>query len=45
LTPAEVDSVLGQMSGTYAVIDRLLYGTGMRLMDHVVDDAGRFQQL
>jgi integron integrase len=33
LTPAEVDALLGAMSGTYALIARLLYGTGMRLME------------
>lgn len=33
LTPAEVEAVLSRMSGTYALIARLLYGTGMRLME------------
>lgn len=33
LTRIEVDLLLAQMSGTYALIARLLYGTGMRLME------------
>lgn len=33
LTPGEVESVFQQMSGTHALIARLLYGTGMRLME------------
>lgn len=33
LTPQEVDLVLSQMTGVYAVFARLLYGTGMRLME------------
>lgn len=33
LTPAEVRAVLGGMEGTYALMGRLLYGTGMRLME------------
>ena len=33
LTRAEVDLLLAQMAGTHALIGRLLYGTGMRLME------------
>jgi len=33
LTSREIDLVLGQMKGVYALIARLLYGTGMRLME------------
>lgn len=33
LTLAEVESVLSHMSGTHGLIARLLYGTGMRLME------------
>ena len=33
LTRTEVDTVLAHMSGTYGLIARLLYGTGMRLME------------
>ncbi|GAB3554070.1 class 1 integron integrase IntI1 [Noviherbaspirillum agri] len=33
LTPAEVGAVLDRMSGTHALIARVLYGTGMRLME------------
>lgn len=33
LTPAEVRSVLDRMDGTYGLMGRLLYGTGMRLME------------
>jgi integrase len=33
LTPAEVEATLSQMSGTYALVARLLYRTGMRLME------------
>jgi integron integrase len=33
LTRAEVDLVLAHMAGTHALIARLLYGTGMRLME------------
>ncbi|HYD59503.1 MAG TPA: integron integrase [Noviherbaspirillum sp.] len=33
LTRAEVDLMLSQMSGTHALVARLLYGTGMRLME------------
>lgn len=33
LTPTEVESIFGHMSGTYVLIARLLYGTGMRLME------------
>lgn len=33
LTRTEVDMVLAHMSGTYGLIARLLYGTGMRLME------------
>lgn len=33
LTRQEVTAVLDRMSGTYALLARLLYGTGMRLME------------
>lgn len=33
LTPAEVSRVLDGMEGTHALMARLLYGTGMRLME------------
>jgi integrase len=33
LTQSEVESVFKHMSGTHALIARLLYGTGMRLME------------
>jgi len=33
LTSQKIDLVLGQMEGVYALIARLLYGTGMRLME------------
>lgn len=33
LTPAEVRAVLERMEGVYGLMARLLYGTGMRLMD------------
>jgi integron integrase len=33
LTPAEVSQVLDGMEGTHALMARLLYGTGMRLME------------
>lgn len=33
LTRTEVDMLLAQMTGTHALIARLLYGTGMRLME------------
>jgi integron integrase len=33
LTPDEVAAVLSRMEGTIAVVARLLYGTGMRLME------------
>lgn len=35
LTPAEVRAVLDRMEGTYGLMGRLLYGTGMRLMECV----------
>lgn len=35
LTPAEVRAVLDRMDGTYGLMARLLYGTGMRLMECV----------
>ena len=35
LTPAEVRAVLDRMEGTYGLMARLLYGTGMRLMECV----------
>ena len=35
LTRDEVHAVLGRMSGTYGLMARLLYGTGMRLMECV----------
>jgi integron integrase len=35
LTPAEVRAVLERMDGVYALMGRLLYGTGMRLMECV----------
>ncbi|MRR50411.1 MAG: integron integrase [Rhodocyclaceae bacterium] len=35
LTPAEVRAVLERMEGTHALMARLLYGTGMRLMECV----------
>jgi len=35
LTPAEVRAVLERMDGVYGVMGRLLYGTGMRLMECV----------
>lgn len=35
LTPAEVRSLLDQLDGTHALMARLLYGTGMRLMECV----------
>lgn len=35
LSRQEVDAVLGRMSGTSALIARLLYGTGMRVMEGV----------
>jgi len=35
LTPAEVAAVLERMEGTHALMARLLYGTGMRLMECV----------
>jgi integron integrase len=35
LTPAEVRAVLERMEGVYALMARLLYGTGMRLMECV----------
>jgi integron integrase len=33
LTPGEVRSVLGQLRGKHALIGRLLYGTGMRILE------------
>jgi integron integrase len=33
LTPAEVGAVLGRLKGVHALLGRLLYGTGMRLME------------
>ena len=33
LTRIEVDLLLAEMSGTHALIARLLYGPGMRLME------------
>ena len=33
LTPWEVSAVLAEMQGTYALMARLMYGTGMRLME------------
>ena len=33
LSRAETQAVLGQLQGTHALIGRLLYGTGMRLME------------
>ena len=35
LTRSEVTAVLGRMTGTHALMARLLYGTGMRLMECV----------
>jgi integrase len=35
LTPAEVRAVLGRMDGVHGLMARLLYGTGMRLMECV----------
>lgn len=35
LSPAEVAAALGRMEGTHALMARLLYGTGMRLMECV----------
>jgi integron integrase len=35
LTPAEVRAVLERMDGVYSLMGRLLYGTGMRLMECV----------
>jgi integron integrase len=35
LTPVEVRAVLDRMEGTYGLMARLLYGTGMRLMECV----------
>ncbi len=35
LTPAEVRAVLDRMDGVYSLMGRLLYGTGMRLMECV----------
>jgi len=35
LTPAEVRAVLERMDGVYGLMARLLYGTGMRLMEGV----------
>jgi integron integrase len=35
LTPAEVRAVLDRMDGTHGLMARLLYGTGMRLMECV----------
>jgi integron integrase len=35
LTPAEVRAALDRMDGTYGLMTRLLYGTGMRLMECV----------
>ncbi|MDI6748272.1 MAG: integron integrase [Rhodocyclaceae bacterium] len=35
LTQAEVRAVLGRMDGVYGLMGRLLYGTGMRLMECV----------
>lgn len=35
LTPAEVRAVLDRMDGVYGLMARLLYGTGMRLMEGV----------
>lgn len=35
LTPAEVRAVLDRMDGTHGLMGRLLYGTGMRLMECV----------
>jgi integrase len=35
LTRKEVESVLTHLSGTVALIIRLLYGTGMRIMECV----------
>ncbi|MDP1605317.1 MAG: integron integrase [Rhodocyclaceae bacterium] len=35
LTPAEVRAVLGRMEGVHGLMGRLLYGTGMRLMECV----------
>jgi integron integrase len=35
LTPAEVRAVLDRMDGTHGLMARLLYGTGMRLMEGV----------
>ncbi|MBI3101917.1 MAG: phage integrase N-terminal SAM-like domain-containing protein [Burkholderiales bacterium] len=37
LTQAEVGALLAQMQGTEALLARLLYGTGMRLMEGRVD--------
>ena len=33
LTRSEVQAIFGNMTGTYALMARLLYGTGMRLME------------
>lgn len=33
LTPEEVSALLAQLEGVYALMGRLLYGTGMRLME------------
>lgn len=33
LTPAEVESLFSRMAGVHALLARLLYGTGMRLME------------
>ena len=35
LTPGEVRTLLGQLEGTLGLVARLLYGTGMRLMECV----------
>ncbi len=35
LSPEQVRRLLGQMEGTYQLIARLLYGTGMRLMEGI----------
>ena len=35
LTREEVQAVLARMKGTYGLMARLLYGTGMRLMECV----------
>jgi site-specific recombinase XerD len=35
LTPEEVSAISGKMSGTSAVVARLLYGSGLRLVEGV----------